>query len=650
MPDDLWRDLQIQVPPPESWCFLEGDQVSVTNQFGKTSSLLAECNLANLLPGVGGTVLQVHQYVCNVNLHELGHYSIPFYNLLKTINVGQSVISDTAGNLQEPTASDLVHVNTPGLLGLVRLAPSIISEVINMCDCLRDSISHLSSNLRADAYLQMGQDQMRKYCEPRAEPGAPESVAFLLSALQRVFLETYGRWQWLVKWLPCKENVDKQFSLDSSVMGAFTDNMDVASDLFRLGIPFWFIQTWKEGSEKRIAKIVPPWITLSMELFLSAVQGSRWMFLTDNQHIRLSTRVFQGVLSVMLRWSSLPSLPQASGHVKPSAVDELDVTGVAVVSAPPPLQRLRTGASADQEPERNCFAAIKSDYLPSPLSCWQTGLEKLMELQCHTGKSLLEHLLPHPVTFLTKHNALKFPMLLMWLRIRPVILWRLGLPNASVFTNENWKALIEGVQGAGGPGPAERRTKILAKLCEIVRESGSNGILIDEENIVKLPATWNNKEVKLNSQGLLDHQLMREILWELCEARFWLEIIMLDHAMVPEVQGAEENSEVRRQLRDVKRHLCWPGLPYRPEFQHLGSSSFLKQDVRLPYVKALFDLVSAWPGPKPYLFPKPFPNNPATSFAIEVEEVLANYYICVFVQTFRHPPTIPHIAEPGHHA
>ncbi|KAF9070981.1 hypothetical protein BDP27DRAFT_1419509 [Rhodocollybia butyracea] len=102
MLDNLWSDLHLRVPPPESWSFLEGDQVSVTNRFGKTGSLLAKCDLTNLSPGVVGTVLKVHQYVCDVDLHALGHHCIPFYNLVKIIDVGRSVkISDTAGNLQE---------------------------------------------------------------------------------------------------------------------------------------------------------------------------------------------------------------------------------------------------------------------------------------------------------------------------------------------------------------------------------------------------------------------------------------------------------------------------------------------------------------------------------------------------------------------
>ncbi|KAF9059898.1 hypothetical protein BDP27DRAFT_1430731 [Rhodocollybia butyracea] len=102
MPNELSRDLSLRLPPPESWSFLEGDHVSITNRFGATGSLLAKCDFANLSPGEVGTVLKVYEYVCDVDLHTLGPRSIPFYNLVKTIDVGRSVkLSDTAGNLQE---------------------------------------------------------------------------------------------------------------------------------------------------------------------------------------------------------------------------------------------------------------------------------------------------------------------------------------------------------------------------------------------------------------------------------------------------------------------------------------------------------------------------------------------------------------------
>jgi hypothetical protein len=102
MPEYLWNDLRIRLPPPDSWSFLEGEQVAFTRRFGLTGKFLVRCHLNDLPLGAVGTILKVDKYVCDVDLDTLGHRSIPWYNLVKTINVGQSIkISDSVGSLQE---------------------------------------------------------------------------------------------------------------------------------------------------------------------------------------------------------------------------------------------------------------------------------------------------------------------------------------------------------------------------------------------------------------------------------------------------------------------------------------------------------------------------------------------------------------------
>ncbi|KAF9070969.1 hypothetical protein BDP27DRAFT_1362201 [Rhodocollybia butyracea] len=102
LPDDLRRDLHIRLPPPDSWTFSEGDEVSFTRRFGINGSFLVRCDLGDLPVGVVGTILKVHEYVCDVDLHRMGHRSIPFFNLVKAIGVGRSVkINDSVGSVQE---------------------------------------------------------------------------------------------------------------------------------------------------------------------------------------------------------------------------------------------------------------------------------------------------------------------------------------------------------------------------------------------------------------------------------------------------------------------------------------------------------------------------------------------------------------------
>lgn len=94
---------------------------------------------------------------------------------------------------------------------------------------------------------------------------------------------------------------------------------------------------------------------------------------------------------------------------------------------------------------------IKLPTFPLPLDWWGKALDCLSEFHRRTGQSRLDHPVPHPVVFLTPQDQLKFPMVLMWLRIRPVFLWRLSLPQAPVFKNKDWRALLEAAHGTTGP-------------------------------------------------------------------------------------------------------------------------------------------------------------------------------------------------------
>lgn len=295
---------------------------------------------------------------------------------------------------------------------------------------------------------------------------------------------------------------------------------------------------------------------------------------------------------------------------------------------------------------RNRFLPIIHDSWPIRLHVWDIASVRLKELERFTGPSQLEQFLPDPALFVTPDNALKVSLLMMWLRIRPALLWRLGLPNAKLFTNKQWRAMLEAADGFRTTPSQPLRAKMLTQLKSVLEDSRSVGIQIDADNIASVPALWNGVKVNLNASGQIDPSIVRQVIWELYEIKFRLEMLVLDRYMVPEPQGDTDEVEMLKEAwyeREFQVHRCWPGLPHLPKYTDPGFSS-QRGTYRICYLKGLFDLVKAWPGVKPPELRRPFPQEDDHTALMEIEEILANYYLRVFLKTFHRPSTVPHVA------
>jgi len=294
--------------------------------------------------------------------------------------------------------------------------------------------------------------------------------------------------------------------------------------------------------------------------------------------------------------------------------------------------------------ERNRFVAVVHESFPACLYLWDEASRRLAELHPFTGPSLLEHYLPDPSLFVDPSNALKPALLLSWLRIRPVILWRLGLPGPRLFVNKKWRAMLEAADGFRAA--SQNRKEMLDILRSLVRESHSMGIQLDEYKISSAPAYWNGQLVQRNAYGSLDPRIVREIVWELYEAKFRLEMLTIDRHMVPEPEGDGEEAEMLKEAwfaRELEVHQCWPGLAHCPRIAQPGFSSHSNQPLRVRYLKGLFNLVKGWPGEKPIELKRIFPKEDDELGMREVEATLANYYVRMFVKVYHRPPTIPHV-------
>ena len=157
-----------------------------------------------------------------------------------------------------PSPADIISVTDSALVGTGNLALYLTNELTNMCTELLQRISQLESKHRVDAVITQTKSQLKKYLERLSMRGTRNELCLLISCIQRVFLGLYARVEWLVKWFPCLSDPDQSHAseVDDSVMGAFTDNLDIAGDLFRLGIPLWLVRPKSTFHQVNILRLV----------------------------------------------------------------------------------------------------------------------------------------------------------------------------------------------------------------------------------------------------------------------------------------------------------------------------------------------------------------------------------------------------------
>ncbi|KAJ3737879.1 hypothetical protein EV360DRAFT_18116, partial [Lentinula raphanica] len=105
-----------------------------------------------------------------------------------------------------------------------------------------------------------------------------------LSCVQRLFLETYARRRWLMKWSPRYTNVDNTYEVDCDIMGAFTDDLNIAADLYRVGIPVWLVRHLDVHEHTKITKTVAP-LDETYDNRLPLRNSSGWLDVGDNEPV-----------------------------------------------------------------------------------------------------------------------------------------------------------------------------------------------------------------------------------------------------------------------------------------------------------------------------------------------------------------------------
>ncbi|THU97074.1 hypothetical protein K435DRAFT_857976 [Dendrothele bispora CBS 962.96] len=468
----------------------------------------------------------------------------------------------------------------------------------------------------------------------------------LLANIQCQYLELYARLEWLNKYLPCILGQEKTHSVDSRLMGAFAYSPDDLQRLYHAGIPVWYVWevTYLPLTLLDLADADPPH---------RVIWSGGW---TQGEHYAAMARYIRTlyqfpVMGTLTGPPSSPAAPSTSSSTSPSISSLTSPTSqvlVDILSKGPVPPRPKN--NPQKVAKLQCLGtsffhlSIPSAAVPA----WGTALSELSSFHDVRIPEKLGTYLPQPESLLSSDSELTQAYLIStWVKLRPLFLWLLSNAGSNPLNlkGHQWRSILDlghGLQYKEGSGTSTswKHTE-MENLLRLHLADRRHHVELTFETLPTADVEWRGEALLLDRLPRL--QVAKEILWELYEINFRMELMTLDRTLLLNVEWGLRQNELSH---------CWDGLPFHVNFDHsgsgLGSPSFLQ---RLPYTQALYYVIRAWPGPKPDEITFPFPiqitDGSVTKTHFEkqvtmVEEALARFYVRTFFNTFARAPTIPH--------
>ncbi|KAF6744755.1 hypothetical protein DFP72DRAFT_1078100 [Ephemerocybe angulata] len=429
-------------------------------------------------------------------------------------------------------------------------------------------------------------------CFDRLQMGMTfRSILQTYADFQRTCLEIHGYLNYVKIFLPRAETLPlKKYPVDHSVMGAFTHDLSDAQKIMQMGIPVWLVRpscdilpdttVHADANVKMMLKnaahhdptITPPYPETPFPfpvLYRGAPGNGHAVGAPEDWMSGVWTRAGVGDWRFPTRrrqrfWSPLPSIAQ----LMPYVVYQLP-------SGP------GTSGSSNLLPSQGATVVFDLAWIPA----WSEAVGAL-PAQIEAKKELRRGSLFPPPHILINSSNIKL-YLAAWLAVRPAyiaeILERLeGSPVAP--NTQQWRHYLDKLRchlsandptSSGEPSAKRPRVEQKGKQGKKKKEKGKNvkpGSRADKgrqehEFFASLPlrtervnhVAWLDKEIRLNTledvEREVTQEVRNEVVWELHELNFRLELLLLDQALSPEEWKHPAGSEVRMQREQVLRRV-----------------------------------------------------------------------------------------------
>ncbi|THU95767.1 hypothetical protein K435DRAFT_859199 [Dendrothele bispora CBS 962.96] len=492
------------------------------------------------------------------------------------------------------------------------------------------------------------------------------SMTFAL--VQRIYLEMVARVDWLINYKPfyAGPRVNRPVA---KVVGALVGNIKTAEHLWCLGVPLWLVRDIEmKDPNLRVDKWIEP--SNAAEGLDKRTSGFRLSFSEADPP---NLDVWSGMLSVtnfdrytamsrVLRRAATAHLYEEEPESTPShAQASASTSGSTTTTAKSdkrPRKRMKTEIT--QPPPlpppnvRSKFEEVDSDIAPPALKMWCEASKQVgVHFNPNAHKSPLGYFLPDAqmIAALGQESGnfqTRTAYLEVWLKLRHVLLYQLKTASVKPLGPSHWRTLlgIERLQFKDTKS-LKQKAEVEEMLMEALRGADMQHT-IDISRLNTVVVKWQNSPTDISNA---EPRILKEILWELSEASFRYELLVMDRRFYHGLSTREEREP--QVLSAMMLHFKGALVPSDLSAATEGFASSQLFDRRMA-LWGLLMIMDDWNGAGTLpvtlrqgsgLRKRVDPQQTDTISLREVDEIeyaVVHHYVSAFAITFGRAPILPH--------
>ncbi|KAH6891667.1 hypothetical protein BKA70DRAFT_1441305 [Coprinopsis sp. MPI-PUGE-AT-0042] len=468
---------------------------------------------------------------------------------------------------------------------------------------------------------------------------------------QRYARETMAYIDYYVDFKPRIDGMGQRATTVANVVGAFVQDPLVAQELQAAGIPFWFVHPVSDVGHVRVKALATLRLPQPTLVFNDARPKMPIIFKGPATSLRRITEMRVGS-RIAMHCSDVFSLAETPADAEnfmycPTASSSVQRNvRVALPSHPYTTSKLST----DQRRKISTNLPgppVAGGSAPAILDVWLKALSSVSissfpdSLPTDRG-----YILPNPDSFIDPATkTVRTPRLHHYLKLRPTLIQRLGVTTSTVpiaipLSGRIWNQVLVLDQAALTSSLASTSTSNLSKtageryraavfLSSCVEATKATTTTTLNTILSSMPI-FRGEEISL--EALSDSTLAKEVLWELAELIFRVELGSLNQRLCqdpsPDILDCVCSASAPHALLVVDLHEARRGL----------ASTDIHQ--RLPQLIKLKELFRNWKVTIPRLFSSDV-RNPSTATITSPESSLYSFYVLHFFQQFGRYPVVP---------